>query len=77
LAQAPQWKKPEWIHVYRKRTAIIDAIEAAFDGSCTCDACRILRDAADELGAMFMPPEGQQPEVVTEGWQRRRPTSTR
>ena len=47
--------RPEWLGEYRRKTALIDAIDLAFSENCDCGACRKLREAAPELGDLFMP----------------------
>jgi hypothetical protein len=47
--------KPQWLIEFRRRTALIDAIEKAFDSNCQCEVCRKLREVAKELGELFLP----------------------
>jgi len=48
--------KPEWLVEFRKRTALIDIIELAFDIDCNCEVCVRLRKIAKDLGSLITVP---------------------
>lgn len=53
--------RPQWLDEFRKRTQLIDVIDAAFDeGVSDAEVRKLLKDAAQGLGDLFMP-EGPSP----------------
>jgi len=63
-------KRPEWLEEYRKRTKIIEVIDMAFDEEVSDEDVRNrLKEVAEDLQDLFMPPSGKQPTS------RRRPRS--
>lgn len=48
--------RPPWLDEFRKRTQLIDVIDAAFDKDVSdAEVRKLLRDAAQGLGDLFMP----------------------
>ena len=54
-------KKPEWLEDFRRRMAIIDIIDKAFENGCDCEVCVRLRDLAMEMGELY---QAQQPAAL-------------
>lgn len=49
-------KRPEWLDEFRRRTLLIDVIDEAFDPDVDDKTVRQhLREAAKELGDLFLP----------------------
>lgn len=49
-------ERPKWLDEFRKRTQLIDVIDAAFDEDVSdAEVRKLLRDAAQGLGDLFMP----------------------
>jgi len=51
--------KPQWLIEFRKRTALIDIIELAFETNCNCEVCVRLRKIAKDLGSLITVPGGK------------------
>jgi len=52
--------KPEWLVDFKRRIALIDIIESAFEDNCDCRVCNELRLVAEDLGKIFRLPEVEQ-----------------
>jgi len=48
--------RPQWLVEFRRRTAIIDIIDQAFEENCDCSICRQLRKVAADLEEFLVPP---------------------
>jgi len=48
-------EKPKWLNEYRRRTSLIETIDKAFQIDCNCEVCVALREAAKDLGELFVP----------------------
>jgi len=60
MVRKAQADMPGWIKEFRRRTALIEVISKAYENSCECEVCTMLRQIGNDLGNMFMP---QTPEV--------------
>jgi len=48
-------EKPQWLRDFRRRIALIEVMELAFDLECDCEVCQRLRNIAREMGEEFLP----------------------
>ena len=66
-------KKPAWLDEFRRRTLLIDVIDEAFDSTVDDKTVREhLKEAAQDLGDLFMAAGPTPPEGGTRPWPRRR-----
>ncbi len=55
-------ERPPWLDEFRRRTLLIDVIDEAFDPDVDDKTVRDhLREAAKDLGDLFLPQEGTKP----------------
>ena len=48
-------EKPAWLKEFRRRVALIEIIDLAFELQCNCEVCQRLRNLAREMGEEFLP----------------------
>jgi len=54
-------RKPTWLVEFRRRMALFDIIEMAYEDGCNCPVCEKIREFGEELGQVLGPLPG--PEV--------------
>lgn len=71
MSKRKQLEKPAWLKEFRRRVALFETIELAFEIECNCEVCQRLRNIAREMDEEFLPPTSPKSfQEVTPAWQR-------